>query len=154
MSADYSIPPRGLLVHAQDYEGCVDAERLRTILRESIAIARSSKNPDTAHDRFGLAIEAYHQLGSLRIAPDERRELDAVVQDVASQFPILVRLNEAAGLVEKANKLKTPKRRLPLLYRARDALAEHVGAQGPHSDALTAMHDRVCTLIAGAESPR
>lgn len=112
------IPDRGSGRHAQQYAGTLDAERLVQILMESTSIALQSKVPDTATDRRDLAIEAYHQLLEL----NAHQAVHETIVAMLNAFPTRVRINEAHGLVAKAEKLKTPKRKADLLRQALEAL--------------------------------
>ncbi|HUP21312.1 MAG TPA: hypothetical protein VNB06_00050 [Thermoanaerobaculia bacterium] len=88
------------------------------IFTDSLKIALSSKNPETAISRYELAIEAYYQAVSMSLPPETRVSLSDSMGRLAESFPTQVLVNEAVGLSEKAAKLKTPKKRLELLQRA------------------------------------
>lgn len=113
-----SIPPRSSSRYSGQYARTIDAQRMLEIFTDSVNIARSSKNPDTATARFELAIEAYHQAVSMPIPAETRQSLTESMEKLAESFPTQVLVNEAVGLSEKAAKLKTPKKRLELLQRA------------------------------------
>lgn len=113
-----SIPPRSASRYAGQYAETVDAQRMLEIFADSLDIAVSSKNPETATARYELAIEAHYQAMSMPIAAETRRALEDSMERLAESFPTLVLVNEAVGLSEKAAKLKTPKKRLELLHRA------------------------------------
>ena len=57
---------------------------------DSYKIALASKKPDTARERFELAIEAYHQLISLGISGDGLSTIQYAVTILTKQFPALV----------------------------------------------------------------
>ena len=117
----HHIPDRSSGRHAQQYAETTDAARLTQILTESVAIALQSKTPDTALDRRDLALEAYHQLRELNAHQAVHETIVAMVTD----FPIRVLVNEANGLVAKAAKIKTPRRKVDLLRQALLVLQNH-----------------------------
>lgn len=99
------------------------------IFADSYQIALSSKNADTANDRFALAVEAYHQFMSMESSAEVRTAMQRAMEELVELFPTQVVANEALGLREKAKKLKTPRKQLDLLLRAREivngGLSEH-----------------------------
>ena len=112
------IPARSASKYCGQYAGAFDAQRIIEIFGDSHRIALSSKNPETAGDRFALAVEAYHQIMSMDVPNDVRASVQNAMQALADTFPTQVVANEALGLREKAHKLKTPRKRLELLRRA------------------------------------
>ncbi len=112
------IPDRSTSKYYQQYAGTFDAQRIMEIFADSNRIALSSKKPDTAGDRFALAVEAYHQLMSMSMHGDIRASVQDTMQSLVDSFPTQVVANEALGLREKARKLKTPRKQLELLQRA------------------------------------
>jgi len=120
------------------------------IFADSYKIALSSKNPETARDRFALAVEAYHQFISMESAGEVRARLQQAMEELAEMFPTQVLANEALGLWEKARKLKTPRKQLELLRRAHEivnrGLAEH-----PSSSVLRESVTQLQMEIAGFE---
>lgn len=145
------IPARNTSKYAGRYAGTLDPQRMVEIFADSHRIALSSKNPDTAGDRFALAVEAYHQLMSMAASAEVRGRVQQSMETLAELFPTQVVVNEALGLREKAHKLKTPPKRLGLLYRAREvvdrALTEH-----PSSTLLQAAAAEVRSEIAQLEA--
>ena len=123
------VPSRNSSKYAGQYAGTASSQRMVEIFADSCRIALSSKKPDTAGDRFALAVEAYHQLMSMGPAADVRRWAQQAMEDLVELFPTQVVANEALGLREKARKLKTPQKQLDLLHRASDivdrGLVEH-----------------------------
>jgi hypothetical protein len=113
-----SIPSRSSSRYAGQYSGTIDAQRMLEIFTDSLKIALSSKNPETAILRYELAIEAYHQAVSMPLPAETRASLNDSMNRLAESFPAQVLVNEAVGLSEKAAKLKTPKKRIDLLQRA------------------------------------
>lgn len=99
------------------------------IFADSYEIALSSKNPDTAKDRFDLAVESYYQFMDMESAVEARAAVQQAMEELVELFPIQVVANEALGLREKARKLKTTRKQLELLQRANEivtrGLAEH-----------------------------
>jgi len=116
------IPERTTSKYSGQYARTVDSQRIVEILEDSSRIALSSKNPDTAGDRFALAVEAYHQLMSMGTAAAVRESVKKLMDNLVELFPTQVVANEALGLREKARKLKTLQKKLGLLRRALDVL--------------------------------
>ena len=112
------IPPRNTSKYAGHYAGTLGSQRMLEIFADSYKIALSSKNPETADDRFALAVEAYHQFMSMEPGPASRAALQQAMEELVELFPTKVIANEALGLREKARKLKTPRKQLELLRSA------------------------------------
>jgi hypothetical protein len=112
------IPPRNTSKYAGQYARTNSSQRMVEIFADSYKIALSSKNPDTAGDRFDLAVEAYHQFMSMNPPADTRGSVQQAMERLVESFPAQVVANEALGLREKARKLKTPRKQLELLRRA------------------------------------
>lgn len=123
------IPLRNTSKYAGHYTGTLGSQRMVEIFADSYKIALSSKNPDTAGDRFALAVEAYHQFMSMEPRAESRAALQQAMEELVELFPTQVVANEALGLREKARKLKTPRKQLELLRRASEivnrGLTEH-----------------------------
>jgi hypothetical protein len=123
------IPPRNSSKYAGHYAGTLGSQRMVEIFADSYQIALSSKNADTANDRFALAVEAYHQFMSMESSAEVRTAMQRAMEELVELFPTQVVANEALGLREKAKKLKTPRKQLDLLLRAREivngGLSEH-----------------------------
>jgi thioesterase domain-containing protein len=121
------------------------------IFVDSYKIALSSKNPDTARDRFALAVEAYHQLISMGPSADVRGSVQQAMENLVELFPAQVVANEALGLREKARKLKTLHNQLNLLRRAYEivnrGLTEH-----PSSSVLQTAASELRTEISHSEA--
>ena len=114
------IPGRNESKYSGQYASAFDPQRIMQIFNDSERIALSSKKPDTAGDRFDLAVETYHQLLSMGLPPGEKRQLMKRMEELVELFPSQVIMNEARGLREKAQKLKTLSKRLDLFQQARD----------------------------------
>src|SRR6185295_11279004 len=112
------IPPRNTSKYAGHYAGTLGPQRMLEIFADSYKIALSSKNSDTAGDRFALAVEAYHQFMSMEPHTDSGAAVQQAMEELVELFPTQVVANEALGLREKARKLKTPRKQLELLRRA------------------------------------
>lgn len=99
------------------------------IFTDSYKIALSSKNADTASDRFDLAVETYYQFMDMESSVEARAAMQQAMEELVELFPIQVVANEALGLWEKARKLKTPRKQLEFLRRASEiinrGLTEH-----------------------------
>jgi len=122
------IPARNTSKYSGRYSGSFDYHRIIEIFVDSHRIALSSKNPNTAGDRFALAVEVYHQIMSMKVPADVRESVQRAMETLADVFPTQVMFNEALGLREKALKLKTPKKQLELLCLARDVLDRGLAA--------------------------
>jgi hypothetical protein len=145
------IPTREASRYSGQYAGAFDCQRIVEIFADSYKIALSSKNPDTAGSRFDLAVEAYHQLMSMDPEEQLRASVQQAMEELAELFPIQVIANEALGLREKVRKLKTPRKQLDLLRRAREivnrGLIEH-----PSSSVLQTATEELQIEISQAES--
>lgn len=131
------IPPRSTSKYAGQYVGTLGSQRMVEIFLDSYKIALSSKNPDTAHDRFALAVEAYHQFMSMEPAEEVRASVQKAMEELVELFPTQVLANEALGLLEKARKLKTRQKQLNLLRRASEIVNRGL-AKYPSSSVLQA----------------
>ena len=135
-----TIPPRDSSKYAYQYQHSVDSRRMLEIFLDSNRLALTSKSPATANDRFALAVETYYQLLSLGLNGADQAGLGANMQELADVFPTKVALNEVSGLRDKARKLKTPRKKLELLERARHILELAIGKHAESSaleEALT-----------------
>lgn len=130
------IPARDTSKYAGHYAGASDALRLVEIFSDSYRIALSSKNPDTARDRFALAVEAYHEIMSRKVAGDVRALVLKDMSALAETFEGQVVINEALGLRQKARRLKTVGKQIELLQHALDVL-ERGHSSNPGHEALT-----------------
>lgn len=123
------IPPRSTSKYAGQYAATLGSQRMAEIFADSYTIALSSKNPDTANDRFDLAVEAYYQFISMESSAPARTAVHQAMEELVELFPIQVIANEALGLREKARKMKTPLKQLDLLRHASEivkvGLSEH-----------------------------
>lgn len=113
-----NIPTRASSRYSGQYAGTVDAQRLMQIFTESMDLALSSKNVETATSRYELAIEAFHQMMTLPLSPSNRLQVQESMAGLTAELPLRMCMNEAQGLSIKAAKLKTPKRKLELLRLA------------------------------------
>lgn len=147
-----AIPERATSRFAGQYAQSTDPQRLLEIFGDSRKIALSSKDPDTARGRFELAVEAYHQLRSLGLPDDLRSSVQDAMTSLADQFPIQVCLNEALGLCDKARKLKTARRNLEYLHRAREVLETGLATSAAGAIAIQSAQGRVLAEIAQAEA--
>jgi hypothetical protein len=145
------IPARNTSKYAGHYAGTLGSQRMVEIFADSYKIALSSKNPDTAGDRFALAVEAYHQFMSMEPSAEPRAAVQQAMEELVELFPTQVVANEALGLREKARKLKTPRKQLDLLRRAREivdrGLTEH-----PSSSVLQAAATELRMEISQSEA--
>ena len=126
------IPSRGASKYCNQYARVQDTQRLIQILTESGQIAMNSRIPKTAQSRYELAIEAHHQVLTLRLDGQVRQSIIESTEILVDRFPSQVCMNEALGLCDKANKVKTDKTQLKHLLKAKSilerGLARHDGA--------------------------
>jgi hypothetical protein len=145
------IPPRNASKYAGHYARTLGSRRMLEIFADSYKIALSSKNPETAKDRFALAVEAYHQFMSMESEEEVRTSVQQAMEELAELFPTQVVRNEALGLREKVRKLKTPRKQLNLLHRAltiiNSGLTEH-----PASSALQVAAEEIQAEISWLEA--
>lgn len=146
------IPPRSSSRYSGQYVGTIDAQRMLEIFTDSVNIALSSKNPDTATARFELAIEAYYHAVSMPIPAATRQSLTASMEKLAASFPTQVLVNEAVGLSEKAAKLKTPKKRLELLHRAMSLIDDGL-QRYPENPRLQSVQDGLRAEVSKLSGP-
>ena len=144
------IPPRNSSKYAGHYAGALGSQRMVEIFADSYQIALSSKNADTANDRFALAVEAYHQFMSMESSAEVRASMQRAMEELVELFPTQVVANEALGLREKARKLKTPKKRLELLQRARE-IADRGLTEHPSSSLLQTFAAKLQAEISNLE---
>ena len=116
------FPERKESQYSGQYSLGVDVERLLQIFEESGNLAVNSRNPETAHSRYELAIECYHQLMTLHINQELRETTKNAMEVLVSRFPSQVCMNEALGLCDKANKVKTIKTQYKHLKKAQQVL--------------------------------
>lgn len=147
-----AIPPRSSSRYSGQYAGSFDAQRVLEIFTDSLKIALSSKNPETATTRYELAVEAYHQAASMQLPAETRQSLRVSMERLAESFPTQVLVNEAVGLSEKAAKLKTSRKRLELLNRAVSVI-EHGLQTYPQNARLQAVHEGLRTELAKVAGP-
>ena len=146
------IPSRATSKYAGQYGGAFDSQRIVDIFVDSYKIAMSSKIPQTASDRFALAVAAYHQLMSMGLTTDVQESVNRSMETLVGSFPIQVVANEALGLRDKALRLKTPRKRLDLLLRAREILNRGL-TEHPSSLVLQESVAELRTVISQAEVP-
>ena len=120
--SNVTIPDREESAYCGQYSHEQDVDRLIEIFQDSAKLAMESRNPETAHSRYELLIESYHQLKSLSIGRTLRKNTDSVMEDMVSTFPSQVCVNEALGLCDKANKVKTIKTQYKYLKKAEEVL--------------------------------
>jgi len=145
------IPPRNTSKYAGQYAGTLGSQRMVEIFADSYKIALSSKNPDTASDRFALAVEAYHQFMSMEPSVEVRAPVQQAMEELVQLFPTQVAANEALGLREKARKLKTPRKQLDLLRRASEIVDRGL-TEYPSSSVLQAAAAELRTEISQSET--
>lgn len=145
------VPGRDTSKYAGQYAGAFDVQRIVQIFSDSHRIALSSKSPHTASDRYALAVEAYHQLMCMGPSADVRRSVQQAMETLVELFPTQVIANEALGLRERAQQLKTPSKQLELLRRAREIVNDGL-TRHPSSPVLQAAAAELRTEISRSES--
>ena len=150
--ATHQIPARATSRYSGQYADVIDPQRLVEIFSDSHRIALSSKNPDTAHERFELAVEAYHQLMSMNVSGDACASVHSAMISLSDQFPAQVYVNEALGLCEKAAKLKTTRKKLELLQRAHQVLQKGLASNPSGSVSIQTAAEQVRAAIAQAQT--
>jgi hypothetical protein len=147
----HRIPDRAESRYAGHYSRANEPGGLLRIFTESGTIALTSRNPETAQGRFELAVEIYHQIMLMHIPPDARSHIVESMGALSELFPSTVRINEALGLCERAEKLKTLKKQLDSLRRAQGALEMGLLFRDRCYDMVKSLYDRVAALIAEGE---
>jgi len=147
-----AIPERSTSRYSGQYARAVDPQRLLEIFTESNKIAITSKNPVTARSRFELAVEAYHQLMSMGLPSDLNSSVQNAMSTLAGSFATQVCINEAIGLCAKASKLKSARRKLEYLNRARDVLHASLATSLTGATAIQDTHNHVLADIAQIEA--
>ena len=145
------IPARSTSRYNGQYARSGDSQRLLEILRDSCKIASESKVPETAQSRFELALECYYQLQSLQLPPALQETLDEGVGSLARDFPSTWRANAAAGLCERAGKVKRSATQLKYLWQALEILDEGLQAAEGDVDALREIREQVQAFIEQVE---
>jgi len=145
------IPTRNTSKYSGQYAGTLGSQRMVEIFADSYKIALSSKNPDTAGDRFALAVEAYHQFMSMESSAEARAAVQQAMEELVELFPTQVVANEALGLREKARKLKTRRKQLDLLRRASEIVDRGL-TEYPSNSLLQAAATELRTEISRSEA--
>lgn len=117
------------------------AERLRQqqIIRESLQIALSSKNPEVAEGRMNLAKEKYEALAEMRIPKDERERLDTAYIDSLLRYRTARYLNEDRGHLDKMRQVKTGASKQKYASLARAVLAKGLDDKKANRNELISM---------------
>ncbi len=104
------------------------------VMRESLELAITSKNWETATSRMQLAASIFERLCSANeLASDRRGRIAARFARDQQEFGTVVYLNCAQGLLERASRLKTPKGRAKYISQARELLER--GLKDPKAEA-------------------
>jgi hypothetical protein len=144
-----TIPPRST---SRCYSRATDVQGLVQIFQNSGRIAVESKNPETAQRDFDLAIEAYYQIVSLRPVTELERSVTHAMKTLAEDFPTKVCINEAIGICEKANKLKSIRTKLKYLRKAQEILERGRARQDIGYPSITSIDDQVVAYIIQGEA--
>jgi ribosomal protein S27E len=122
------------------------------IFQNSGQIAIESKTPETAQSDFELAIEIYYQIVALRPGTELERTVTNAVQILADCFPSNACMNEAIGICEKANKLKSIKTKLKYLRKAQEILESGLARQDIGYAKITSIYNQVVSYVRQAEA--
>src|ERR1035441_3584049 len=144
-----TIPPRSV---ARCYSSATDVQRLVQIFQNSGRMAVESKNAETAHSNFDLAVEAYYQIISLRPGTELERSVTHAMQTLADDFPTKVCINEAVGICEKADKLKSIRTKLKYLRNAQEILERGRARHDIGYPGITFIYDQVVAYIRQGEA--
>lgn len=119
------------------------------IIADSIDLALTSKNRDTAHSRADTVFASYQECLN-QYADVLRHEdwlvVDNYIVDFNNAFATAWRINVAQGLCEKAFKLKTEKSRRKYIEQAAELIVEGLAAQDTDHQALTAFQSELSVL--------
>jgi len=147
-----TIPPRTSSRYCGQYSRTEDVQRLIQILTDSSKIAVESKDPETAQTRYELAIEAYHQIFALCQGSVIEHRVTEATQVLVDRFPSQVCMNEALGLCDKANKLKSVKTQIAHLRKAQEILEGGLGRKDIGYTNIKTIYDQVVAHIKKAET--
>ncbi len=101
------------------------------ILRESIEIALTSKNRETAESRLNVARQAFERVRKEQarlVKPEVFSEILSAITRLEKEFPTKLCLNLAQGHLDRAEKVKTEKSRGKYIKLAREALTEGINS--------------------------
>ena len=144
-----TIPARSA---SRCYSRATDVERLVQIFQNSARLAVESKNPETAHTNFEFAVEAYYQIISLCPGTELEQSVTHAMQALADDFPTKVCINEATGICEKANKLKSIRTKLKYLRNAQEILERGRARRDVGYSRITFIYDQVVAYIKRGEA--
>jgi hypothetical protein len=147
-----AIPLRSTSRFCGNYSRATDVSRLLEIFQNAGQTALESKNRGTAQNDFELAIEAYYQIVVLHPGSALEQSITQKMQMLAGRFPSRACINEAVGICEKANKLKSIKAKLKYLLKAREVLECGLARQDAERAKITSIYDQVISYFKQAEA--
>ena len=150
--ADGQIPLRTASRYAGQYAKTIDLSNIVRIFEDSVKLASTSKNEETATTRYELAIEAYHQIVAMEPPSGVSEAARATMANLASTFQQTMSLNTAQGFIDKAAKLKSAKKQLENLDSARRLLDAFMNSHPEGSQAIALKLSELRTAI-GALDP-
>jgi hypothetical protein len=149
--SNMTIPERKESQYFGQYSRVVDVDRLIQIFQESGKLAVESRNPETARSRYDLAIECYHQLMSLHISRGLQKSTKNAMEILVSRFPSQACMNEALGLCDKANKVKTIKTQYKHLKKAQQVLEKGLEKRDVGYENIMSIYVQVKDYVKKAE---
>ena len=144
-------------VHRQDtryfgqYSQSIGAQRPLEIFEDSVAIARSSRNPDTAQSRYELALEAYRAARTFRLPRETARHLDETYVALRRDFPTLKASNQVKGLIDQSRSKKRPNTKLKYLRMAEEVLDASWEQDGSDQEELSALRSEIQELLSSVK---
>lgn len=105
----------------------MELERLAEIFNDSVQIALTSGNPDTASYRRDLAFDCYYPMREYVMASGNSQladHMDMVIRILIIMFPAYSKSNTALAIVKKASKLKTASKRTARFQEAEQLMRE------------------------------
>jgi hypothetical protein len=145
----YPIPARSATAC---YTQVTDVQRLLQIFSESHTHALNSRNPDTANSRFGTCVEIYYQISALCPGTDLEEKITQATQALADCFPSVVCINESLGICDKANELKSIRKKLEYLRKAQAILERGLCLQDIGYASIKPIHEQVVGYVKQAEA--
>ena len=149
--SNVAIPVRKESANYGQYSDVEDVDRLIEIFKDSASLAMKSHNPETAYSRYELLIECYHQIMSLPIDRALRKNTESAMETVVSSFPSQVCVNEALGLCDKANKVKTIKTQYKYLKKAEEVLTKGLEESDVDNEKIMEVYEQVKDYLKQAE---
>jgi len=133
------------------YSQSFDVQRPLEIFDESVAIARASRNPETAQSRYELALEAYRAARSFRLPPETEGRLDEAYVALRRDFPTLKVSNHTRGLINQGLSKKRRSTRLKYFRQAEEVLDLSSGKPGVDQREVSELRSEIRGLLSSLE---